>query len=694
MRKKFIAAIIFTFMLSLPPVYALELQGNYDVIIAGAGTGGMAAAIQAARMGCSVLVLEPSGWVGGQAIAAGVSTMDDLSALESGLYLELINKLRAYYGAMGKSIGTCYWDKRSIAFEPFVGRKTLLEMAGEVDNAPEIVYHASVVSVEKEVQTVRGVVVKTPDGTRKVSCKILIDATEYGDVLPLAGARYRLGNSISPNINPNAMIQDITWVAVLRKYPDGVPENLRPEEPLPGYEQAKKNYEGFVTLDGANFEGVYPVTMPVNIPTHNAYRGLPNSFETGDYDAERENWAKITKTGVNWGNDYPGQYTWKGRLGLPASYLENPELRAQVEKDALIKTLHYIYYVQNELGDRDWSVDDKEYGDLPEAAKDLPSEWQEVARHLPPIPYVRESRRVLGDATLNSTTLYHNSRSYSDGRGNHEFPDAIAIGCYILDLHHSGEDADLELELGERNVSFQDDKPAGNFQVPMSILIPKDVDGLLAAEKNLSMTRLVSGALRLQPITMMTGQAAGALAALSIRKGVQPREHHAIPVQRALLDAGVVLSMCSYSDIPPEHPLYGSVQLSNLYGLVKPLKYPAVPMFSHIREPEATEITEARAQGRDRGLFGVNEPVLRKDAADMTARAATALGLTVPFPALNEPERPITRGEFSLLLKDVLGARVDAEGKDAPLTRGEAVDRLVRAMEAFCVLPNTNLARP
>ena len=685
MRKKFIAAIIFTFMLSLSPVYALELQDNYDVIIAGAGTGGMAAAIQAARMGRSVLVLEPSGWIGGQAIAAGVSTMDDLSALESGLYLEFVNRLRAYYGAMGKSIGTCYWDKRSIAFEPFVGRKMLLEMAGEGDNAPEIVYHASVVSVEEEGQTVRGVTVRTPDGTRKVACKILIDATEYGDVLPLAGARYRLGNSLSPNINLNAMIQDITWVAVLRKYPGGVPENLRPEKPLPGYEQAKKNYEGFVTLNGANFEGVYPVTMPVNVPTHNAYRGLPNSFEPGDYDAERENWAKITKTGVNWGNDYPGQYTWKGRLGLPAAYLENPELRAQVEKDALIKTLHYIYYVQNELGGRDWSVDDKEYGELPEAAKDLPAEWREVARHLPPIPYVRESRRVLGDTTLNSTTLYHNCRSYSDGRGNHEFPDAIAIGCYILDLHHSGEDADLELELGERNVSFQDDKPAGNFQVPMSILIPKDVDGLLAAEKNLSMTRLVSGALRLQPITMMTGQAAGALAALSIREGVQPREFRALPVQRALVDAGVVLSLCSYSDVPPEHPFYGSVQLSNLYGLVKPLEYPIAPTFSHINEPEAPEITEARELGRDKGLFGVNEPVLRKDAADMTARAITALGLTVPFPTLNEPERPITRGEFALLLKDVLGARVDAEVKDAPLTRGEAVDRLVRAMEAFCV---------
>jgi hypothetical protein len=112
--------------------------------------------------------------------------------------------------------------------------------------------------------------------TREIKCRVLIDATEYGDVLPLAGAEYRAGNSATPSIDPEAIIQDITWVAIIKKYPNGVPQRLRATEPLPGYEQARQLYGRCVTADGGSFRG-YPVRLPVNFITHNAYRGLPDS---------------------------------------------------------------------------------------------------------------------------------------------------------------------------------------------------------------------------------------------------------------------------------------------------------------------------------------------------------------------------------------------------------------------------------
>ena len=77
----------------------------------------------------------------------------------------------------------------------------------------------------------------------------------------------------------------------------------------------------------------------------------------------------------------------------------------------------------------------------------------------------------------------------------------------------------------------------------MSILISKNIEGLIAAEKNLSMSRLAASALRLQPITMMTGQAAGVLAALSVQKGIPPREVKYEDVRRVLIEAGVNLSL-------------------------------------------------------------------------------------------------------------------------------------------------------
>ena len=328
MRRIFLSALILT--LTFSPSQAQELRDNYDIIIAGAGTGGISAAIQAASMGVDVLVVEPSGMIGGQAIAAGVANMDDLSSQRSGIYADFISRVEEYYSARGKSIGTSYWDPRNLAFEPHIGRMILQEMARGED-APDILYRSEIVAVgREEVISVNGdnvsglprissVIIRTPDGMRNITCKVLIDATEYGDILPLAGADYMAGNSATPSINPAAMIQDITWTAVIRKYPGGVPGHLRPKSPLPGYDMARVNYANYVAKDGFTFKGQYPVKLPVDFITHNVYRGLPDSFTPGNFDATPENWPNISKCSVNWGNDFPGQQKLGDKYGLPVS---------------------------------------------------------------------------------------------------------------------------------------------------------------------------------------------------------------------------------------------------------------------------------------------------------------------------------------------------------------------------------------
>ncbi|MBQ7168835.1 MAG: FAD-dependent oxidoreductase [Synergistaceae bacterium] len=647
-------ALILMLSLAFTPAYALDIKDNYDIIIAGAGTGGISAAIQAASMGAEVLVVEPSGMIGGQAIAAGVANMDDLSAQTSGIYADFISRVEEYYSARGKSIGTSYWDPRNLAFEPHIGRRILQDMARGED-APDIIYNSEIVGVGKEEvisvnssevtdsPRINSVIIRTPDGMRNITCKILIDATEYGDILPLAGADYRAGNSATPSINPDAMIQDITWTAVIRKYPGGVPEHLRPKNPLPGYDMARENYSHYVAKDGFTFKGQYPVKLPVDFITHNVYRGLPDSFTPGNFDATPENWQNITKCSVNWGNDFPGQQKIGSKYGLPVSYLEDRNLRARLERDALIKTLHFIYYMQNELGES-WSVDENEYGTLQEAAKDLPDEWKVIARHLPPVPYVRESRRGIGERTLTSRELFGNSLSYKDGGGNSEFQDAIAIGCYHLDLHHTDIEADMESDLGEKQVHIEQHRPHGNFQVPMNILISRNVDGLIFAEKNLSMSRLVAGALRLQPITMMTGQAAGALAAVAVSRNIQPRSVKAIHVQSALLKAGVNLSLCMYSDVQPGSKHYGNIQLANLYRLLPPKGYPDMVSYDvgyditfFLDNPEAAKRV---AEGKDKGRFGVDDLMNAEDRKIITERVRELTGKDFAL-----PEGDIKRGD-------------------------------------------------
>ncbi|MBQ7543641.1 MAG: FAD-dependent oxidoreductase [Synergistaceae bacterium] len=700
-------------------------RSSYEIIIAGGGTGGISAAIQAARMGANVLVVEPSTWIGGQATAAGVSNMDDMSRQKSGIYAEFISRIKSYYDSRGKSMGTCYWDSRSTAFEPHVGQEALVGMINEArrHGTLEFLMHSEIISVQKDKNTVTGVTVRTGDNsTRRYTCKVLIDATEYGDVLPLAGAEYRAGNSVSKFLNHDAMIQNITWTVVLHKYASGVPSHLRPSRPLPGYELAKRNYESFVSADGFNFRNTYPVATPVNFMTHNAYRGLPDSSNPYSYDADKENRPYITKTSVNWGNDYPGTYGWTdGRRGLPVSYLEDRNLRLQVEREALIKTLHFIWYVQNELGE-EWSVADDEYKNriLPEAARGLPQDWQEIVRRIPVIPYVRESRRVIGRHTLTSHELLQNSLSYRDGQTSHEFNNAIAIGGYILDLHGANTDADMEWDLEERAQSAMINRPRGPFQVPMDILVPAKVDGLIAAEKNLSMTRLASGALRLQPITMMTGQAAGALAALCVKDGKQPREVHPMRVQWELLKAGVSLSLCKYSDVPPEHSINKSVQVSNMWGLIPANEYPHAPSYK-IDDIDDPVIAMALIKGADKGVFGVNDIITRYDMNGILRRAQEAMKIPAKGDVLEgKGHNLLSRGDLAKAvydafpaLRDIKPARnahipfkvgkhrnseyVEVLGKlgvldvygiesefyyGRPVTKGEAADVVVRACVA------------
>ena len=211
--------------------------------------------------------------------------------------------------------------------------------------------------------------------------------------------------------------------------------------------------------------------------------------------------------------------------------------------------------------------------------------------------------------------------SYQGDNGNNEFNDAIAIGRYDLDLHLADSDSDMDLD--EKREFITSHKPVGNFQIPLSILIPAKVDGLIAAEKNLSMSRLVSGALRVQPITMMTGQAAGVLAALAVSQKIQPREVKAIQVQRELLKSGVKLSLCNYSDVPENDKHYANIQIVSLYDLM---------------------------QAKDINIFGVEDILTEEESARITEKINSMTRKKIEIPKL----AGLTRGDAADILANLV----------------------------------------
>lgn len=537
------------------PLTQLSGPNEYDVIVVGAGTGGVSAAIQAARLGVRVALLEESDWIGGQMTAAAVTSMDegaDIPYMRAGIYKEFIDKIQAHYAMLNKSTATAYFTSNSIAFEPAVGQRKLYEIMHGVDLSGndqrqavlDLYLRTRVTDVQKTGTTLTGVVLS--DGTR-LSSSIVVEASEYGDILPLAGARYRVGNSTSDNVNPDSCVQFITYTAVIRKYLSGSLSELLLTAPPPDYQDMAVLFSKLVTNSG-NFMSA----IPVHFYYHNAWRSMPDSNNRSDYYAGTGMEEYISKTGVNWFNDF----------AVTARYIENPAYRKQMNCEAKLRTLQLLYYFQHNLGRSDWSVAIDEGFDTPynreeNSCANIPQVYKQLERNFPVMPYVREGRRAIGLYTLTAGDIKRDESTYVAVK---KFPSSLAIGDYPVDLHGCSQPKDLDC--GE---TASDIPPWGRrvFQVPFEVFIPEIVDGLVLAEKNLSVSRLVNGSIRLQPITMSTGQAAGVIAALSAQQRVQPRNLNPKAIQSVLLDAGCYLAP---SNLSVSNPGWKEVQLKLLYG--------------------------------------------------------------------------------------------------------------------------------
>jgi hypothetical protein len=115
---------------------------------------------------------------------------------------------------------------------------------------------------------------------------------------------------------------------------------------------------------------------------------------------------------------------------------------------------------------------------------------------------IRETRRVTGDYVL----------TMEDVLGARTFPDGVVRARFPVDIHdpkgHAGDSSR---------------RPADYYEIPYRCLLPKGVENLLVAGRPISATHEAHASLRVMPICMGTGQAAGLAAALSLREGVTPR---------------------------------------------------------------------------------------------------------------------------------------------------------------------------
>lgn len=479
-------------------------QNQVDILIVGGGAGGTAAGIQAAQMGLNVQIIEKTPWLGGMLTAAGVSAIDGNHEMPSGIWGEFRQKLRNHYG--GAQALATGWVSHTL-FEPSVGNDILQEMA-DIDHL-EIAFNATYTDVTKNGEG-WSVTYKQEGKSFITRAKILIDATEIGELLPLVGADFRLGmdaksdtgESEAPE-NANNIVQDLTYVLIL--------EDVGTKKGRRGLVRKPKNYtpEAYACAckreNGEMFGGVSSCEQMLN------YGKLPNN--------------KYMMNWPNCGNDY---------------YLNWPELsaegRIQKLQEAKAFTQGFVYYIQNELGFKNLRL-----------AKEFPTK-----DGFPMIPYDREARRVRGKTFL---TVDHLERPYVFDL----YRTGVAVGDYPIDHHHDKNTEAPEIEFINIKVP--------SYNVPLGSLVPEKVDNFIVAEKNISVSNIVNGATRLQPVVLGIGQAAGALAATSVLENKKPAEVSIRQVQNVLLH-GQAYVMPFY-DVKAEDAAFASMQRIGATGILK-----------------------------------------------------------------------------------------------------------------------------
>lgn len=489
---------------------------NYQLLVIGGGCGGAAAAIQAARLGIKTLLVEETPWLGGMVTSAGVSAFDgNKYAVGGGIFAELRSMIEEYYGGADKTFTG--WISLT-CFEPKKGAEFLHQIAAK-EKSLDIWFESSLVKPLLDGNRLTGAEVKRKDGSLvQVNAAITIEATEFGDLLKLANIPYRLGRDAKSDTGePDACeqwdgeVQDVTFCAILKKY-DGAAPAVAPSDIY--------DPERFI-----NSTAVHCDTTDEKILGHKLH-----SFESFITYAALPG----DKYLLNWpfrSNDYP----------TTIELYENLENRPWHYQQAKRLTLDYIHYIQTRLGHPEWGL----------AADEFPTD-----DHLPFIPYVRESRRIKGLRLMKEEDVIPVSGSFRPPLQK----DSVAVGDYFLDHHHSKFFVGPEDERITEN--YPDNAP---FQIPLGTLIPEGYEGIIASEKSISVTHIVNGCTRLQPCVMQTGQAAGVLAALAIKKNSSAASVAVSEVQDILLEAGAPLF--PYKDLFPSNKHYKTIQKLALKGI-------------------------------------------------------------------------------------------------------------------------------
>lgn len=571
-----------------------------DLLVVGGNESAVAAAVQACRLGVPrVLLVNDIDWLGGQFSSEGVGAVDEWTTVNgkrvefprSGMFLEVARAIEATnlkkYGT--PQPGHCFCARLTVEekeaariFEELVqphvqsGRLTILRGWEPV-------------AVTLDGQRVSGVRFHKANLELEVAARLTIDASDWGDVIRLSGARWSAGPDAQARFDepsaPAAITEanrremnPLTYCVVLRgsdreeaiAAPDGfdrvrylgVSKETAKEFDALNWPKAVLRMNVPAFADTVHKDG--PYSPPVNVYTHrrlvdavHLQRGFADeclflNWPVQDYPLDQ--WPKPVADALE--TSEPGAAK-KNIVEL------TPAQRRIVFADAKRHSLGLLHHLQAiEPKFRRLKLSD-EFG---------------TADRLPPKPYVREGLRLEALTMLREQDL---RTPHAEPKWAKTMPaDGVFGFQFNIDFHPTRRQFRQDdpaqpwatIHTATRNWSTHTDR--GTF--PLRGLIPVERDGLLGASKNIGVSSIVSSALRLHGQMMLCGQASATVAYMALRHDVPPRRvagtpEHVREVQRLLATGagGPGVLLWPYHDLPPDHQAFVAANLLSLQGIWK-----------------------------------------------------------------------------------------------------------------------------
>jgi len=468
-----------------------------DVFVYGSTPGGIAAAIEAARRGCKVVLACPKKNAGGMA-ASGLSTTDAVRRdLFGGLMLEFIEGVRAEHRALFAA------DSPDMArtqdgwfYEPSVAERVFDRMLEKEAAQLEFRRGHHLVSAKVENGRVIEVELEAPDGSRaKLSATTFIDGTYEGDLAAAAGVPYRVGREgrdefgeskagihymnwrtgeqiLTPDTGePSPAIQAFCARSIFTTDPDKLVPFQRPST----YEQHLQDY--LPLLDDFASGRVKNRTL-----------GTPLPRRKFQLNGSIDQLTSLNCPGVSW--------TW------PEASRHH---RARLEQFHVDHAAGMAWFLQND----------------PRVPEHVRKVWGAAGLHKDEFAgnghwpwqiYVRQGRRIEGRAIVTQHNFIIDPKTGRTPKVEHP----IAIGEHSFDVHPC-HDRRYAVDGCMEGVLWYPKKaegPAQPGQVPYGAMLPKKLNNLLVPVA-LASTHIAMSVLRMEPLWMTTGQIAGLAAAVA-----------------------------------------------------------------------------------------------------------------------------------------------------------------------------------